>query len=650
MDFSKIKQTHFFNPFTYTYRDQDGTQHKESLIDNRVIKTAIVGAAILFAVPTLGLSLGLLYSSTYALKQRKITRLQTNPLISKPPSQISNQTQEQPAIQQQTPRTSTPRTPDPTSAPTPSSPAVLDSSPSAQVEPQQATAPQAHPYPAYLDELKEQGYLHLYDHLMKIRDLTLQQKQEEIKKMTPSEISHVVTEVREAIISKVSTAIPPHKKALFLLGESGGGKSTTFCFLRGDSMVLQRNRYVSQKAPSGIIGHELDTSCTLLPQIEKAKDYFIVDFPGFDDTNGPIVSLGIECALKALIHDLRPKILLIESITNLGNRGQTAGKLGDRLSRILANSQDCLLGITKYSQDPDFLVLRNQEGMRIEAFKKLEQKEKKLLAEISDPEISPKKKSKRDKKLEKVRLKKGQVTDSPDSPLRKKRIEEKEELLLDRTKVRSFVPLYDLEDPNRVNEVLNTLMKQGPVRVNSQHHLDPNDRKLLKELFTTKLMHELETKENPSFDAQAFRDFEDNVFDWSLIRALCSKSNPEMGEFLHLPEIDPSLVDELDRDIISTCITKYMECVISTLNLSAMDEAVAKFSEGADTEKMAFFQNKLEQLKKYIMLLMGRLPEDEKKAEGEWIRLEKDYRLKNADVSWRKVQNYLSYLLPGSSS
>jgi hypothetical protein len=125
-----------------------------------------------------------------------------------------------------------------------------------------------------------------------------------------------------------------------------------------------------------------------------------------------------------------------------------------------------------------------------------------------------------------------------------------------------------------------------------------------------------------------------------------------MGDFLHLPEIDPAFVYELDTDIVSTCITKYMECVISTLNLSSMDKAVAKFSGRTDAEKMTFFQNKLEQLKKYIMLLLGRLPEDVKKAEGEWIRLEKDYQaLKSADkdVSWRKIQNYLSYLLPSPS-
>ncbi|WP_158025020.1 hypothetical protein, partial [Candidatus Protochlamydia sp. W-9] len=61
-----------------------------------------------------------------------------------------------------------------------------------------------------------------------------------------------------------------------------------------------------------------------------------------------------ECALKALIAKYTPQILILESITNNEGRFAAAAQLGSRLSRLLKNKNDCLLGITKYSKDPDF--------------------------------------------------------------------------------------------------------------------------------------------------------------------------------------------------------------------------------------------------------------------------------------------------------
>jgi hypothetical protein len=512
-------------------------------------------------------------------------------------------------------------------------------------------------YPTYLDELLDKGYLHLYDHLIKIRSFSNDsQMKAEIEKMTVSEFTHVVLEAREAIIRKVKAAIDDYSSFIvFLIGESGAGKSTTFCFLRGDTMVLQGDmqRYTSKSDQSGLIGHELATSCTFLPNIARVcNTCFIVDFPGFDDTNGPIVSLGIECALKALIHEYNPKILLIESIINMGGRGQTAGRLGNRLSRILDNKQDCVLGITKYSQDPDFIEVSKQEKKQKETLEKLEQKEKKLLAGISDPGISPKKKSKREEKLEKVRSKKeGKKTGSPDLHLRKKSIDEKEKLLLEKTGLKSLIPLHHLEDSN-VDRMLLTIYNQESVRVNSKHCLDPNDEQLVNELFKSKLQHDLKTKEGYSFDTESFYWFEDEVFESSLIRFICGKSNSEIGDFLHLPEIDFNLVHKFDQYIVSTAITKFIEYVISTCSLSSMDKAVAEFKGKASQAKMELFQNKLNQLKEYIMFLSKHLPEDEKKSEEEWIRIEMEYQAaKNADsaATWERIRNYLSLLLPESS-
>ncbi|KIC70663.1 hypothetical protein DB44_GW00010, partial [Candidatus Protochlamydia amoebophila] len=234
-------------------------------------------------------------------------------------------------------------------------------------------------YPAYLDELLDNGYIHLYDHLLQMRALpSRNERRSEIEKIPFSLLSHIVLETREAIIQKVVNSIPADRsRILFLLGPSGAGKSTTLCFLRGDQMILKDFHYESQSDRQQIIGLSGAASCTFLPTIEIVQDLAIIDFPGFDDTNGSLISLGMECALKALIAKYTPQILILEAITNNEGRFANAAQLGSRLSRLLKNKNDCLLGITKYSKDPDF--------RQIQA---IEEQQKKELLERTPEEIA----------------------------------------------------------------------------------------------------------------------------------------------------------------------------------------------------------------------------------------------------------------------
>ncbi len=204
-------------------------------------------------------------------------------------------------------------------------------------------------FPEYFDELLEGTYFHLYDHIIEMRKWsTPHDRQAAIEKKSFSLLSHVVIETKQAIIRKIENSIPnncPH--ILFLLGGSGAGKSTTFCFLRGDEMVLKGFDYESKRDKNSLIGHEQATSCTFLPTVELINDWLIVDFPGFDDSNGFFISLGMECALKALIRKHQPKVLIIESITNTEGRFAAAAQLGSRLKRLLDKKEECVLGITK---------------------------------------------------------------------------------------------------------------------------------------------------------------------------------------------------------------------------------------------------------------------------------------------------------------
>ncbi|MFC2049257.1 hypothetical protein ACFLR2_01110, partial [Chlamydiota bacterium] len=198
-------------------------------------------------------------------------------------------------------------------------------------------------YPPYFDELLEGGYLHLFEHLMVMKDIASPADREaKIKGMSFSLLSHVVLETREAVVQKVISALSAiplqGRTVLFLIGGTGAGKSTTMCLFRGDRMelIIPGFFYASQNDRGNLIGHKGATSCTFLPTTEVVGDLAIVDFPGFEDSKGRIVALGLECALIELIEMYQPKILALESITNNNDRYAGAAKLGSRLSRLLA--------------------------------------------------------------------------------------------------------------------------------------------------------------------------------------------------------------------------------------------------------------------------------------------------------------------------
>lgn len=204
----------------------------------------------------------------------------------------------------------------------------------------------------FLNHLLEKGHLYLYGHLFEMKGLsTRNAREEKIKTFSFSKLSHIILETRKALIKEVTSKIPPQaKEILFLLGNTGSGKSTTLCFLRGDPMTLNRDgSYSSTNSQDHLIGHGA-TSCTFLPTVEIRSDLILVDFPGFSDTNGPLISLGIECALKHLIRKYQPRVLILDKIRDINDRDPAPAEFGKLLKRLLGDTTNCILGITKYSK------------------------------------------------------------------------------------------------------------------------------------------------------------------------------------------------------------------------------------------------------------------------------------------------------------
>jgi len=554
-------------------------------------------------------------------------------------------------------------------------------------------------YPSYLDELLDQGYFHLYDHLLSMKSLgSRNDRLAEVKKISFSLLSYIVLEVRDVVVGKVEQSIPPDShNILFLLGGSGAGKSTTLCFLRGDQMVLKNFHYELQNEQTKIIGHEGAISCTFLPTTELVKDLVIVDFPGFDDSHGPIVSLGMECALKALIKKYHPKVVVLESITNTEDKYAAAARLGSKLSRLFENKKNCVLGITKYAKDPDYVQIKaieehqkkerlaptdeekklegaiehleeNQKKERlaptdeekrlegaIEQLSQLvaaipalqttiEQKKQELLelqqrrmqnTDQSSPEIEKKKQKLVELQQKRIQNANQSLPDTEEKRKSRQNVEEREKELLQQIGLEHVLRFNELENPSLLSSCLSFLSTKDipTLSTPSISHLDLADVTLLEERFSGDLKQEIMNKNDYHLYFSTFEEFEQKVLESSLINVILSKTNPEIGQFLHLAEIDPKLVKEYDKIIVRDCIKKYQDAIIGTLNISAIRKIVddKEIIAYAESEAEAL-RNQLNILQKFVMGRKGSLQEDPQKADEIWKGMEKERQVTTKSI------------------
>ena len=481
---------------------------------------------------------------------------------------------------------------------------------------------------------------------------SLNDRRDEIEKMTYSQLSHVVLEVREAIIQAVESSIPSASdNIVFLLGPTKAGKSTAMCFLRGDKMLLKpapENCYESQSDRNRVIGHSDTASCTFLPSVEAVRNLVLVDFPGFDDTNGQLISLGMEFALKALIKKYQPKVLLLQSITEKERGFKAAAELGSRLGRLFANKEHCFVGITKYSQDNDFREIKAVEELqKRDRLASLAQEEGSLNAQMSafttTLPLLPDGAAKSDiegriagiqQKLAELAQKRTEVqqqalplTAQKTAILDHLAATENQLLLqigIDRQRIIRF---SDLDDPNHL-AACHATFAQIPsaeyIRVPFERLLDPDDGDLLEKQFTNNLEKMIEEKDDYFTD---FETFKQAILRSSVIATVFARSNPEIGQFLHLPEIDPRIVWGYDQRIVSTCIDQHIDYYIGSFNLSIFQKILKQVGENTTFKQTGdLFISELKKLRDYILIHKGIQVEDEQKAERDWIKLQKELR------------------------
>ncbi len=509
----------------------------------------------------------------------------------------------------------------------------------------------SHPekYPAYLENLLKEEYIHLYDHLLDMKALpTRIEREEKIRTLSFSEISHIILETQKSVIKQVTFTLPSDiQNVLFLLGNTGAGKSTTLCFLRGDEMVVDVNgKYSSTNKQDNLIGHGRE-SCTFLPTVKILSDLAIVDFPGFSDTNGSLISLGMECALKRLIEKYQPKILVLEAITNTEGRYAAAAQLGNQLKRLLGNTESCILGITKYSNDVNFVKVQSIEAEQRRELTRPSKEEQKLeakieaLTELDDPSLKskiealtelddPSLKSKIEtyqkelSELKRTKLKQ-KLKDLPETEEKiehRQEVQKKEKELREQIGLSYFIPLFDLENAENRKHCLNRLSSlDGGVSWSTQQLLHPNHKKLIEECFEKDLMPKIDGLQ--SFDIGNVDAFEQSVLKSSLIKVLLSSSHPEVGEFLHLPEIDPKIVDVFSKKIVKGCIKKIVDHVIKTIDVFLIKKALEEFGEKASPGKKEALEKKQKQLQEHIFGLKGIRADTPQQFDEKWKNLRK---------------------------
>ena len=475
----------------------------------------------------------------------------------------------------------------------------------------------------YLEEILERGYLSLYNHLIEMQTLKDRYARlEACQKISFSDLSRIVLEVREAIVKTVEEGIPTYREGaaiFFLLGTTGAGKSTALAFLRGDKMVLQGVHHLSQGADHEIISDSLTHSATFLPNIETCKyDQIYVDFPGFDDTNGPLVSIGIELAIKRLTALYQPKIIVFQSITGKEDRYRAASELGRRLKRLFAKPENCILGLTKYSHGAHFQRIREIEertrGMLASLDREIADIKKDIqllesLSQITEPEdieaiLTWKRKRLSVIEEERQRASQGHLAEKASV---EGQIEEIEQAFLRETGLRQLIRFVDLERPDRLQELFHDLFasKLGPATLRKKMSLEPSDRHFLEERFEKSLMLDLNAKKDHPLDFDNFEQFTQRLFETSLTNIItpwCS----EIGQFLHLPEMDKNFVRAIDNKIIEASSRNYMRAVIAGSGISDLiDGATPESLSIDDVGLIDRLISNCESLRKDILGLKG---------------------------------------------
>ncbi|MGR3912776.1 MAG: DUF4116 domain-containing protein, partial [Candidatus Rhabdochlamydia sp.] len=505
-------------------------------------------------------------------------------------------------------------------------------------------------YPPYLEKILNGGFLHLYDHLMAMKNLSTQKERDvAVKKLSFSSFTQIILEFREAITLEMKKMIPADSKNIvFLLGDADSEKSTIFYFLQHKQSIFSGKGYSLFTCQNNIFGHYTQPLCTFFPNITVVDSNFVlVDFPRFTNTHGPIISLAIEITLRTVVEKYSPKMLLLTPITEVGIT--QAKLLSEYIKKTLGALDHCILGLTKYSQDSDFIAIKNIEKKQKEASLP-SQEELSLEKDIKD--LSPLMHSSliiqsmiHNKKTQLEMLQQARhsfsirtLSDIEETRKFSQALQIKEDHIKIQTEIQHLISFQDHTDQNNLNKLIEIIGLLAKVSFSPAYvTLASSDKDLITTLFKNSLEEIVRLKNNsisslnPAYSHEAIPQdqllkniklFKQNILNSSLINAILLPSYPEIGEFFHLKEINPALVQKYDKKLITDCINDYIDVVI--YHLLIIEKGIQEISKEQDQEiEHAYFS-----FRDYILTLLKGIPQDEDciKREQAWILLKHEHQ------------------------
>lgn len=490
----------------------------------------------------------------------------------------------------------------------------------------------------WLKEIYDAGYINLYNFLIKMREYSSRgTKNAASQHMAFDDRCNIILETKSIIIDIVRKNIPVSDflKVLFILGCSGAGKSTFYCAIKGDKIEVKDLTYTSKNNPE-LIEHNV-ISGSFLPHITCVDNFFIVDFGGLDDTNGYLIEWGIEFALKTLLNEYTPKIIVLEPINDIGNRFEAAAKRGRFLDRLFGRTtlnskkesnpkqEVCLLGITKYSRLAYYQQLLDFDTKIFPKRDQLNQTKKTYAEFIHLEEMS----NAFDIKMKQTEILLNLEKEAIEEELlafqqSKKNVKMMEENLLNQIGLKKFIRIRDIEKPANVVEYLK-ILKNCPnsKNINPILELDFLQEKTLTEWFHTEITvnNYKNYHLNASFDTS--ENFEAYVIQNSFIMAT---QLPNITRLFNQEIFNSDIMLDLDRKLIKECTDRYCNS-LRTLNIPEIKLFLKK---EVSTQKIRQLINALTDLENII----SELPSAHLSIPNE---REEKFLLPN----WMKCLNYL---------
>lgn len=441
-------------------------------------------------------------------------------------------------------------------------------------------------YLPFFDTLLENGYFYLYDHLIEMNSLrTRNDREQKIRNSVSfSDVAHVIMEAKdiisEMVIDKVGSL--QANKVVFLLGVTGSGKSTFYCHLRGDEVVQDNHyRYDVVSDEKHLIGHS-SNSCTLLPNVAVNNGVAIIDFPGFDDTRGNLISLGLELAFKDLLKRLSASVVILHAPSEEG-RYLSASKCGAELTRLFDNKLSCLLALTHYSSNFAYRELQNIKARRERLIKadEAEDPQESVAVNILKEQLKNEALTLEEKKAIKkgIRKQKMQLLEketknkerdrelaelNQKESLFKQKLEEMEQNSLTRMgmKSASVVRLETFEMEKRA-ERLEILQQLQEVKPSPLAILKAEDKSLLNEILD-KRFKDLIALSNNLHKHTNFEDFLKSVREQGFLNTLLESSFPVVIKLLS--DVDPTIRSEFEKKVLEESFNRLMKSAIDVLN------------------------------------------------------------------------------------